>query len=1416
MSNVISSSIRLPSEPWVRLWLPEDSWQQHRWVDDSFLPIYKDDDGTAVIEKELPGLTHLSSLADIPFLLLLGRPGSGKSHELEAARKEGWFGPGSHFFEAKEIGSAHPGDYIAKNIPPDQPTRIVIDGLDEALLSNPNFVSQLRLWLRRQLTPGGHPIHRLAISCRWSRPIEHLADLTALWPNDTAETYILCPLRRCDFTATLEAALGKSDAQKFWQQMHDRHLESVACWPQGFLGLRQSFEKSGRQHLSTHGDAIREQVLSHCLLTDSPEDSPRWEKSLPDAQWRQRIAGRVAAAMIWSGKALLALKNTPQDDALTLADLSHSDELWQNQHRSLQLADLDDLRNHSTLFHPLSGSDRWSFQSQVHQEWLAADWLSSQKLDTSRLQMLFGTEIDGQWCVFPALRSVAAWLARVDGDFRDSLRQHDPLTLLWLDAASLPHPERKEIVEALLEATAKAKVVDPAIRQSHLVSLDHSGLDAQLRRWLARSDVDEAAHELALEIAEKAEVKSLTAFLWEIYPAASSRLQIDIAGALHRLAREGFDEQWKAVLHKETPVDLHGTLLGTALDILVVSSDKVPVRDVLEWLVPRIEFGEDCHLYGLYDTTAPKVHLRLTADDLPATFRLLGQKSSFIHDSLSFAHDLNQSALKLAAENVDVEDVVSALVEYWHACVAVHHPPHHGFNNVWDSSKPPFDDPLLRRRIIPHLIHHPGFEKNTKRQWVSASEWLVSEADFEWCLDELLAAAKEDEWRYALLVRNLVRHVDLSGRPGCKLIEAASKSSFFRELLPEAQNDETVVEALHRVIASSNDEHRKQVEVRESRQAQREAAYQKRLQAYAETLEKEHASGLIVWPGVLRFLSAREHGLGSHSTEFGPEQKISENDSWMRDSARRYLFEAPLDQAEDVNEGINGLMALSACWAEFQLPSPVRDVIAARWIPLLYSTLSSFGGFGTAPEGLSVGNLAKLFPDEFALAFGKVIRCRYLAKGSLGELRSLKDHWSAAMSQQLLAVVTEEEIQPEGFPNAIRALAHFSEADALQAGNHWLERQKDIQTPEARAAMLAGCAFLVNGRLATEVRKLLQNTELVRNAVFHATRTLDSITSRPDFSAWPAHAILELANAIWRAFPQMYEKDYGGGFSSVTGMDYAKDFRDQITNAAVALGLDVAIPVVHTEDNEKQAERRQRTLNWHRLRAAQARAGEAWQHLKPEIFFQLTSRPHARLARNADELLTAVIESLQRWETNLRAGDWHRLWDIRPQKPKHEKIISREMRQWLKSDLDVLAETEVELASQDRTDILVQVTPQDSAQTAITVVIEVKKLRAGNKDERQIAMRTQLLDRYLKPCRQEGWTHGLYVVAWTPEPGTSEDSDEVLQAASGFLSKQAESLSQGPFTLQSMVIDARFINKDKKTAGTKVRKPLSSHPVRQS
>jgi hypothetical protein len=71
-------------------------------------------------------------------------------------------------------------------------------------------------------------------------------------------------------------------------------------------------------------------------------------------------------------------------------------------------------------------------------------------------------------------------------------------------------------------------------------------------------------------------------------------------------------------------------------------------------------------------------------------------------------------------------------------------------------------------------------------------------------------------------------------------------------------------------------------------------------------------------------------------------------------------------------------------------------------------------------------------------------------------------------------------------------------------------------------------------------------------------------------------------------------------------------------------------------------------------------------------------------------------------------------------------------------------------------------------------------------------MKSQLMDRYLSERRHEGWTHGLYVIAWTPAPGSREDTSVAIADTRLALEQQATKLSVASFKVESMVIDARF------------------------
>ena len=365
--------------------------------------------------------------------------------------------------------------------------------------------------------------------------------------------------------------------------------------------------------------------------------------------------------------------------------------------------------------------DIWVFDSQVHQEFLAAEWLEVQQLDESRFRQLFGREDEGQWRVQPALGAVAAWFAGRNKQFRQIIIKHDPLILLRMDGARIAGAERSDVVEALLEATDQIRVLDPAIRQAHLASLDHPSLHAQLERWLRRADVSEASKELALEIAEKTRLETIVGLLWELYPQTAGRVQTEMAGTLYRLSQASeHDSWWQSVLRGDLPVDSHGTLLGAAIE-LQVSSGKKPVADALQWLVPARHFD----VYGLFDAVVRSIPGKLIVEDLAPSFKILGEYPELITDSLETPYHLHKAAVKLAITHFETPEVAQILCDYWHLCLAHHIHPHHDLNSFWNADELGIRNDSHRRSVIRALVLHPGFVKHTEKNGFGRATTLL-------------------------------------------------------------------------------------------------------------------------------------------------------------------------------------------------------------------------------------------------------------------------------------------------------------------------------------------------------------------------------------------------------------------------------------------------------------------------------------------------------------------------------------------------------------------------------------------------------------------------------------------------------------------------------------------------------------------
>lgn len=1390
MSNVNSTVTENQVEPWRRLWLPTETWDQFRGIDGDFLADHGGLGGIDhALEDSLPGINHLSAHAAVPFLTLLGRPGSGKSRELRMAADNSWLGDRAILVEGKEFGSTNAAVFLETAMATQlaQPARLIIDGLDEVFLANPQFVAQLKGWFRRNLDEHGRPRHSLAISCRWADWQEaQISDLAALWPAEHARSLVLAPLRKADAVETLMRRLAEARAEEFWKQLRELRLIPVACWPQGFLALLRQFESSGCTRIAgSHADVIRDQILSLCRLSDSPDDALRWEHSVPGTEWRRRIAGRIAATMIVSGRAQLKLGETDasaETDALSVRELGATDELWEGQRRLPKLEDLDAVVHRTGLMRRLAGTELWVFESQVYQEWLAADWLVTRNLDVRRLKQIFGSEVEGHWMVAPRMRATAAWLARYHRDFRKLILDHDPLALLAMDGACLPDQDRKDIVEAVLNATESVRVLDPAIRHSHLPSLRHHELAPQLERWLTRSDVTDATRQLAIELAEKTNTLEISPTLWRIYPDASKRLKPEIAGALLRLAKEGFDDQWRAVLKGEIPIDAHGNLLGAALHVMVIESGKIPIRDVIRHILPERRF----EVFGLYQTVAGKIHERLTVDDLPVVFAKLAENPHGLHESISRAKNFNDAAVQLAVSEIDRPETKGALVDYWHACINQHIIPKRDLSEFWK------DHDGLRRDFIHSLVLHPAFERHRKHGWVSTADYLLEDRDFEWCLDRIETAALDDQWRFAMLASTMIWRVDLSGHLGQRLDEICSDRASLRGMLTTPQTGETMSQAIIRIGLENQDKRDAKASHYNKRQEQREQVHRERMAREAEQCRLAHEQGKLVWPGAFRVLLFRNSMATSGIVSFAPISEIKPEDAWMREAASSFITDSPANADFGADYGLHGLLALAACSDRLNDDELIRNSIETHWLVHLIPLLCNHG-LGDPPEGISNKRFAEDFPEAFTHAFGMFIRNSYRKDGSLSELHQLAELKLPSLLTELKAVLLEESIRPAGFFTGMWFLSRADEEASIEIALRWLPELGGQLPHDAAASLFGASAILVNGRLSSEIEEHLANKTLVYDAIRAAASRLDWYEREMDFSGWSDYALKMLGDAIWRAYPVPDRHRGSRGtfeFHGVTDEDHAMEFRDRLSSAAWSRGIDLIIPEAIEGESDEEAAQRRHMIDWHRHTNRQARAGAAWATIQPMEFLKLADLPNARLAKDTGELLDAVIESLERWEVAMEnEGIWDHLWDSYVSRP--EKRIAIEIRDWLNGDLEILVEREVELASNGRPDVLVKTAPTDGS-PSLTVVIELKKHLPSNAKDRRTAMKSQLVDRYLRERLHEGWTHGLYVVAWTPKPGSRADSAESIKRARLEFAQQAEALSVAPFTVKSLVIDARY------------------------
>jgi hypothetical protein len=520
--------------PWQRFWIPKG--HELELFGGAYLPNPQGDYSRFFNPK----ISTFASFCNAGCSVLLGEAGMGKSRCLQKEHgvlASTWEAQNENhvLMDIGDVGSVADlnlklvqNERIQRWLSTNGVLHLSLDSLDEALARFPVLPKALLEELRK--LPSERL--RLAIACRvgeWPQFLE--SGLEELYGGDNIVVWQLTPLRQED--VSVAATENGLDADQFLATVSQRDLDPLAARP---LTLELLLRSPAGPGWSADVCLLYERGCK-ALVCEDPASSRSIQMPRLDANQKIAVAGRIACATLSSARATVNTAPTGglQDGEIDLEDLCGGVEGVGGASFGVGAQDvLEVLR--SSLFTGSAWQFRWSHKSFA--EFLAASHLRSSTISLAQIMRLLG--VSG--LVAPALAGVAAWLASMREDVRLEILRIDPEVLLEADLSTSSPETRAELIRWLVR---QAEAGSPFIHQWNLLwkyrKLKHDFLRQQLVPLLEGSRPNNV-RSLAIQIANACGGVHVTGLLADLVVRDTEPLHLRIDAAWC-VARHGTDSE---------------------------------------------------------------------------------------------------------------------------------------------------------------------------------------------------------------------------------------------------------------------------------------------------------------------------------------------------------------------------------------------------------------------------------------------------------------------------------------------------------------------------------------------------------------------------------------------------------------------------------------------------------------------------------------------------------------------------------------------------------------------------------------------------------------------------------------------------------------------------------------------------------